>query len=368
MVGSGEQRKEASMTTTGTVRTSLKPIVKAQKSLTPTVNKLSKYTNYNPFLSPDQQSKSSGVRRVNTNKVNTFLQRMDMFGTLDRRHSPLRKNKAGRTDSSYRKRDNKRSLNKSKLLSKVKGGKNSMTPGSLKRMRKFQNENYIGNKKRYCKKQSKKSLTKGKNESSLMFSKFLRSMEMGESPGLKYDSSSSRDKSRGRLRWLVQPQLLEMVINAGALMFQVWDCLQGQKDIYDLVKDYVEISQNPSYNKLEDLMRVGDSDNFGKQMAFSLKIERWVIMYFFYFSFKKEKQERVLQVLLLLAKKMCENCYCCMMSLRATGAQAFELEKVKREVEALMESGGVSTRKVVAKKLETVELNNDEMVNLLKIW
>ena len=353
------------------------------------MNKISKWANYNPFLSPDQQSKSSGVRRVNTTKVNTFLQRMDMFGNLDRKNknSPLRKHKLQRDDLSYRKKEHKRSINKSKLLAKSKGTKGgSGSPGSLKRMRKGRNENAIASildKKKYQKRGSKKSLGKNKGEtSSLMFSKFLRSMEMADSPmttqhhakakNETYSLEKKRSETRRNIssRWLVQPNLLGMILNSGAMLIQVLDCLQNNKDIYDYVKDYVEISQSSLYAKLEDTVHSGSPEmrDFGENICTVLKMERWVILFFFFFSFNKSKKTRVTSVLDFLAKKLCENFYSLMISLRASGVQGFDLEEVKKEIDDLMRKSGFNLRNLNEFKKKIVKKNVNEIRDILKIW
>jgi hypothetical protein len=40
-------------------------------------------------------------------------------------------------------------------------------------------------------------------------------------------------------------------LNSGALLIQIYNQIDKGQDIYDLVKDYVEFSQNSLFNKLE---------------------------------------------------------------------------------------------------------------------
>lgn len=307
---------------------------------------------------------------MKTTKVNTFLQRMDKFGGTEKNKFMGRNSKLAREDSVYRKKESRRTGNKSRLLSKVKSSKTSMTPGSLKRMKKYIGGVALSKKSRkYTKRNSKKPATKGKNESSLMFSKFLRSMEMTESPVMKTEGNAkSREKMGKQIRWLVQPNVLGVILNSGALLIQLLDCLENGKDIYDHVKDYVEISQSPLFNKLEETVIRGKHPDFGQNLAVNLKLERWVILFFFYFSFNKNQEEKVRSVLTFLAKKVCENFYTVMVSLRATGVQGFDLEEVKKEMNQLMKKGGFDIDSITQNRERISSRNCTEIRNLVKIW
>ena len=123
---------------------------------------------------------------------------MEMFSTNDKRNSHSRSSKLKKDESELVQKDLKKSTNKSKILTKL--GKN-ITAGSQKKIKKLYSENLFDIKRKNSKKLNKKStlgLLNGASEcdvsrvkqgneepnTSLVFSKFLRSMEVPETPSI----------------------------------------------------------------------------------------------------------------------------------------------------------------------------------------
>ena len=106
---------------------------------------------------------------------------------MDKRNSQSRNSKQRRDDSGLIKHTGKRNSNKSKILTKFKGTNKYLNINSQKRFKKPYSDSLFDIKRKNSKRTSKKALAlknKEKQETSIMFSKFLRSMEMGDSPHL----------------------------------------------------------------------------------------------------------------------------------------------------------------------------------------
>jgi hypothetical protein len=225
---------------------------------------------------------------------------MDMFSTMDKRNSHSRNSKNRRDDSGLLKVSGKRNSNKSRILSKLKGTGKNISISSHKRFKKLYSDNLFDIKRKNSKRTSKKAISnknRENKESSIMFSKFLRSMEMGESPQLSKNKSFGSNQKYKQPKWVTNPQILSVILNSGALLIQIFNQIEKGRDIYDLVKDYVEFSQNNLFNRLESVLMNGDgsseSTQFAKFLITGLKLERWIVMYFFFFSFNKSRLRKL---------------------------------------------------------------------------
>lgn len=67
-------------------------------------------------------------------------------------------------------------------------------------------------------------------------------------------------------------------------------------------------------------------------------------MYFFFFSFNKVRLRKLRSLLLLMARTICENFYCMMLSVRASGVEGIDLEEVKNEISDLMGKNGFNLK------------------------
>jgi hypothetical protein len=161
-----------------------------------------------------------------------------------------------------------------------------------------------------------------------------------------------------------------VILNSGALLIQIFNQIEKSRDIYDLVKDYVEFSQNSLFNKLELQLLLGDSSNnhFGKMLATCMKLERWIVMFFFFFSFNKVRLRKLKPMLLQMARITCENFYCMMISVRSAGSEGLDLEEVKKEISDLMSKNGFSLQEIAQNREEYIEGNIRQLIKSLNTW
>lgn len=133
---------------------------------------------------------------------------MDMFSTTDKRNSHSKTSKMKKDDSSLLRKDYKRNSNKSKILSKFKGNNKNISINSQKRFKKLYSDNLFDIKRKNSKRSSKKAISsknRENQESSIMFSKFLRSMDMADSNQKnKYNSRSNINPS-AKQHWIMTP-------------------------------------------------------------------------------------------------------------------------------------------------------------------
>lgn len=116
---------------------------------------------------------------------------------MDKRNSHSRNSKQRRDDSGLLKSSPKRNSHKSKILTKFKGSSKNYNGSSSNKFKKLYSDSLFDIKRKNSKRASKKSLNnknKDKQSSSIMFSKFLRSMEMGDSPHLVKYRGQNKDR------------------------------------------------------------------------------------------------------------------------------------------------------------------------------
>jgi len=291
---------------------------------------------------------------------------MDLFGgsTIEKKASILKKNQTN--DEAAQKSSNSR---KAAQKGKLRNSKHSLTPVSQKKTETTTSKADIttelknfANRKRT--KNSFNDKTAKDDSSSIMFSKFLRSMEMGDNPA----NSTLSNKQAINTSWKVGRNVLEVVINGGAILIQILDSLENKRDIYDNVKDYVEISQNPFYMTLEDTLKAeSNKEEFGDSLMTGLKLERWIILFFFFFSFNKTKMKKVKSLLLFLARKATENFYALIISLKSEPSIPRNLIEVIGEIENLLKKSGFDTEGIYLQRETIVKRNVAEIRNLLNI-
>ena len=56
---------------------------------------------------------------------------------------------------------------------------------------------------------------------------------------------------RNQSGWVLNSQTVSIVLNSGALLAQLYAHFERGEEIYDLVRDYVDISQSSDFSSLE---------------------------------------------------------------------------------------------------------------------
>jgi hypothetical protein len=73
-------------------------------------------------------------------------------------------------------------------------------------------------------------------------------------------------------------------------------------------------------------------------------------------------------MLMLMARTICENFYCMMISVRASGIEGIDLEEVKTEISELMGKNGFNLKQLSERRIEVLERNIKQLVKCLNTW
>ena len=73
-------------------------------------------------------------------------------------------------------------------------------------------------------------------------------------------------------------------------------------------------------------------------------------------------------MMVLMARTVCENFFCMMVSVRASGIEGIDLEEVKKEISDLMGKNGFNLKSLSDNRETVVEKNVKQLVKCLNTW
>lgn len=101
---------------------------------------------------------------------------------------------------------------------------------------------------------------------------------------------------------------LKSLMNIGSNMIMLFNSLLQEGDIYNLIKQYIENVQDISLREIEEASVVLDrTDPQFKIIMNAFKLEKWAVMFYFFFSFEKLAYKKMNSILKFLIRKVAEN-------------------------------------------------------------
>lgn len=262
----------------------------------------------------------------------------------------LTPNSAKRLELEYNHLSEDRTQSRSILAnSSAQNTKKKQNYSSKRTSSKANSPNTLSNKRKHSKEK--------RSHKQALYSRYMRSLELKDGQGIE----------EGRLDLPSIPigvDSFKLVLQTGSILLELFKSLGTKTDIYDSVKDYVELCQNPVFTSLEEELKGG----YGFDISRSMKIERWIVLFFFYFSFNKSKMKKIKSLLLFLSKKLLENYYCSLSSYQVDKKCPSELKSAKKLIEDELRKSRLEMRGLQAQRESVLVKNLVEMKKLLGIW
>jgi len=161
-----------------------------------------------------------------------------------------------------------------------------------------------------------------------MFSKLLRNMEITHVSGGNSNSPqpkraetehSAKTLTKGSIKIDVSESVAKTVLNIGLLLHHIRIGCDAGEDVYDLVKEYVDLAQHPDFKLLNFILtaRLSSSSTPGLILT-AIKLERWGIMTLFYFLCNTRHAQAQVKLLLKEILKVALDNACLVNSILST--------------------------------------------------
>lgn len=340
------------------------------RTMTPNLKSVqSKIVHNHPLYSPTLNARVKSSANWNGADYNSFQSRMNKYGLVEKpvkcATTETKRNRQSLKEGSVTmKRSADRNFSKERTITCFDACSEAKPLIRLEsRESKANKENQHPNQPSPQAKKTKRALLKpsaGKDlsenlETFQMFGKFLNSMELKEkttkSEKVKTISAANLSKlkryanpkgkeepeatSQCSYRINLRRESLKLLMKVARIMVDCYVSVQNNEEIYDLVKDYVDLSQHSEYRLINSLLNLEQrnfQDDFN-QILLAMKLERWVIMIMFQFIFANPmNQLRAKDFIRELSKRAMQNNYT-MLSVFFPDETDFEgLEDIKQAI------------------------------------
>jgi predicted DNA-binding protein YlxM (UPF0122 family) len=139
------------------------------------------------------------------------------------------------------------------------------------------------------------------------------SRQMGTMGTANSRGSLNKDLSMSKFKHLIindanlselQEAGVDSFAQVGELILQMLKCLKRYEDPYDLIRTYTDLVQHKIYESLTDMF---NDSKVQSEMNNSLKLERWGIIFLFYFALNGKLSEKINSNMLNLLTHVCQN-------------------------------------------------------------
>lgn len=121
---------------------------------------------------------------------------------------------------------------------------------------------------------------------------------------IKHDHDSSSEKMLETVPEHVKSSRLKLLTNLEEIVFTIYNSITQDKDPYETIRQYSDLAQDNQFNYLENMLKFKSMKSLYSRL---LKVERWVVVYLFYFTIQDENCDKHKLSMLDLCESLYRN-------------------------------------------------------------
>ena len=119
--------------------------------------------------------------------------------------------------------------------------------------------------------------------------KTLITQEDDNSKATKVEQESNAEKMIEIVPDQMKTSRLKSLTNLEEIVYNIYNLISQDKDPYESIREYSDLAQDNQFNYLENMLKFKSMKSLYSRL---LKIERWLIVYLFYFTIQDEEKDK----------------------------------------------------------------------------